>query len=155
MALKRPATTKKEPATPPKRKRKAAEPEKAEEEPGKAEEEEEEAEEDEPDKAPASSSSNKPAKAAKPEKAPKPAKAKSSQGLAAPSKAAWNDMSYALRKLEKAGKGELSQARKEAQGGGQQAKRHFYYNVFLLDPTQSNKAVHRRQQPRGGSLPSK
>ena len=153
MALKRPATIKREPTTPLKKKRQAGkpekaedEPEKAEDEPEKAEEEEHESEEDiqeaEPGKAPASSSSKKPAKAAK------PAKANNSKGLAAPSKAAWNDMSYALKKLEKAGKGELSQAWKEAQGGGQQAKRHFYYNAFLLDPTQSKKAVHKESLER-------
>ena len=165
---------KREKLTPPKRKRRQAgeeEPEEAAEEPGKAGEEEpgEAAEEigkadeeeesgeaaGEPGKAdgeqgaaPASGSQDKPEKAFKPEKAHKPAKAKSSKVLAAPSKAAWNDMSYALKKLEKAGKHELPQAWKEAQGGGQQGKRHFYYNVFLLDPTQSKKAVHKESLER-------
>ena len=50
-------------------------------------------------------------------------------------------MSYALKKLEKAGK-------TEAQGGDQQAKRQFYYNVFLLDPSQSQKAVHKESLER-------
>ena len=57
-------------------------------------------------------------------------------------------MSYALKKLEKAGKHEFPQAWKEAQGGGHQAKRHLYYNVFMLDPTQGKKAAHKESMER-------
>ena len=74
----------------------------------------------------------------------KPEKAKSDQSkLPAPSKAAWNDVGYTLKKLAKAGKTELPEAWKKAQASGQQGKREFYYNVFLLDPEQSTKAVHK------------
>ena len=147
MRMKRPASVKRERETPPKKKRpqdeEEEEPGTAAEKPGEAAEEPGKATDGEPE--PASGSQSKPAKAPKPEKAHKPAKAKE---LAAPSKAAWNDMSYALKKLEKAGKSQLPQAWKEAQGAGQQAKREFYYNVFLLDPTQSKKAVHKESLER-------
>ena len=74
----------------------------------------------------------------------KPEKAKSDQSkLPAPSKAAWNDVGYTLKKLAKAGKTELPEAWKKAQASGQQGKRELYYNVFLLDPEQSTKAVHK------------
>ena len=62
--------------------------------------------------------------------------------LPAPSKKQWNDMSYTLKALAKKGKGqELAKAWDEAKGKGQQAKRQFYYNVFLLDPETTRKSV--------------
>ena len=54
-----------------------------------------------------------------------------------------------MNKLEKAGKpDELPQAWKKAQAGGQQARREFYYQVFLLDPTVAKKEIHKESLER-------
>ena len=90
------------------------------------------------DPEPEKAEEKKPEKA-KPEKT-KPEKAKPDQSkLPAPSKAAWNDVGYTLKKLAKAGKTESPEAWKKAQAAGQQGKRELYYNVFLLDPEQRAK----------------
>eukprot|EP00435_Cladocopium_sp_Y103_P007573 s1024_g2.t1 len=165
MAMKRPsAKVKKEPATPKRRRHQApepdqaaeseepgmaveeAEPAEAEVEPGEAEVEPGEAEEEqaEPDKA----DETEPVKAAKvPPKAKGKAKAKA-KGLPAPSKAAWNDMAYSIKKLAKAGKPGMAEAWQKASSGSQQQKREFYYNIFLLDPEQSSKQVHKESLER-------
>ena len=52
-------------------------------------------------------------------------------------------------KLQKQGKGALRNAWEKAkQEGSQQAKRDFYYNVFLLDPAVSKKEVHKESLER-------
>jgi len=52
-------------------------------------------------------------------------------------------------KLARDGKPALRNAwEKASQAGGQQAKREFYYNVFLLDPAVSHKAVHKESLER-------
>ena len=60
----------------------------------------------------------------------------------------WNDVNYQMNKLEKAGKPELPQAWKKAQAGGQQTRREFYYQVFLLDPTVAKKEIHKESLER-------
>eukprot|EP00438_Fugacium_kawagutii_P006963 Skav203629 [mRNA] locus=scaffold935:952418:955477:+ [translate_table: standard] len=96
-----------------------------------------------PAKAAGETDSEEPAKASssKPEKAgpEKPAKAKP---LEAPSKQQWNDVHYQLKKLRKSGqKPEMVKVFDEAEGG--LAKRQWYYQMFLLDPTCSSKEVHK------------
>ena len=103
-----------------------------------------------PEKAPSQEQADQePAEAApgsgsKPEKAlaKNNAKAKA-KNLPAPSKQQWNDVSYQLKKLEKAGKMDLPEKWKKASAGGQQSKRDFYYHTFLLDPEASNKEIHK------------
>ena len=52
-------------------------------------------------------------------------------------------------KLAKEGKSGLRNAwEKASQAGSQQAKREFYYHVFLLDPAVSKKAVHKESLER-------
>ena len=52
-------------------------------------------------------------------------------------------MAYTIKKLAKAGKPDMAEAWKKASSAGQQQKREFYYNIFLLDPEQSSKQVHK------------
>ena len=72
-----------------------------------------------------------PASGSKPEKALAKDNAKAkAKNLPAPSKQQWNDVSYQLKKLEKAGKMDLPEKWKKASAGGQQSKRDFYYHTF-------------------------
>ena len=69
--------------------------------------------------------------------------------LPAPGKEAWKDVHTQVMKLQKQGKGALRNAWEKAkQEGSQQAKRDFYYNVFLLDPAVSKKEVHKESLER-------
>lgn len=69
--------------------------------------------------------------------------------LPAPGKEAWKDVHTQVMKLQKQGKGTLRNAWEKAkQEGSQQAKRDFYYNVFLLDPAVSKKEVHKESLER-------
>ena len=138
--MKRPAAVVKQEKPTPKKPRTKDKPEKAEAEPGKAVSETSEppqAEEEdvaEPEKA----------KEKEPVKPAGKAKAKAKcTGLPPPSKGAWNEMAYTIKKLAKAGKPDMAEAWKKACSGGQQQKREFYYNIFLLDPEQSSKQVHK------------
>ena len=75
----------------------------------------------------------------------KPVKA----GLPPPGKEVWKDVHTQVMKLSKEGKPALRNAwEKASQAGSQQAKREFYYNVFLLDPNVSQKAVHKESLER-------
>ena len=90
-----------------------------------------------PEKAEASSS--------KPEKAPK-AKAQPEKAtqLPAPGKEVWKDVHHQVMKQAKAGDSKLRNAWEKAKAeGSQQAKREFYYHVFLLDPNVSQKQCHK------------
>ena len=84
------------------------------------------------------------AKAApKPKAAPK-AKPGNEEELPAPGQKAWKDVHAQCQKLAKAGDNKLRSAWEKAkEAGTQKAKREFYYNVFLLDPAVSKKAVHK------------
>ena len=77
-------------------------------------------------------------------------KPKSRKGeLPPPGKEAWKDVHTQVMKLQKQGKGALRNAWEKAkQEGSQQAKRDFYYNVFLLDPAVSKKEVHKESLER-------
>lgn len=79
----------------------------------------------------------------------KPAKALKQGQLPAPGKEVWKDVHTQVMKLARDGKPALRNAwEKASQAGGQQAKREFYYNVFLLDPAVSHKAVHKESLER-------
>ena len=74
----------------------------------------------------------------------KPVKASKQGQLPAPGKDVWKDVHTQVMKLAKEGKPGLRNAwEKASQAGSQQAKREFYYHVFLLDPSVSHKAVHK------------
>ena len=61
----------------------------------------------------------------------------------------WKDVHTQVMKLAKEGKPGLRNAwEKASQAGSQQAKREFYYHVFLLDPAVSKKAVHKESLER-------
>ena len=161
--MKRPASVvKRERPTPEKKRSNGAEHEQAETEPEQAvnettepeeatesqtepaEAEEENAAEAEEENAAEPEKARELEEAAEPAKAAGKAKAKAkAKGLPAPSKAAWNEMAYSIKKLAKAGKPEMAEAWQKASSGSQQHKREFYYNIFLLDPEQSSKQVHK------------
>ena len=70
------------------------------------------------------------------------AKAKPGEGcLPSPGTAAWKDVSYQLQQMEKKGDTRLKKSFNACQS--QQAKRKWYYNIFLLDPAISKKEVHK------------
>ena len=128
-----------------------------EEEPEKAENKEEQ---EKPEKAESKEGKEKPEKAEsqeKPEdpkkvsddKDKKPAKATKKGTLPPPGKDVWKDVHTQVMKLAKEGKPGLRNAwEKASQAGSQQAKREFYYHVFLLDPAVSKKAVHKESLER-------
>ena len=61
----------------------------------------------------------------------------------------FEDVYTQVMKLPKEGKPALRNAwEKASQAGSQQAKREFYYNVFLFDPNVSQKAVHKESLER-------
>ena len=75
-------------------------------------------------------------------KAKAKAMAKPGEGTLAPvPRDAWKDVHYQLKSLEKAGKSSLKKSFQACQS--QQAKRRWYYNIFLLDPAISKKEVHK------------
>ena len=79
----------------------------------------------------------------------KPVKASKQGQLPAPGKDVWKDVHTQVMKLAKEGKPALRNAwEKASQAGSQQAKREFYYHVFLLDPSVSHKAVHKESLER-------
>jgi hypothetical protein len=64
------------------------------------------------------------------------------QGLLPPiPKKQAQDMAYKLKAMAKAGSGKLLKEYNACNGQGQQAKRHFFYNVYMLDPEVSQKTV--------------
>ena len=76
-------------------------------------------------------------------KAKAKAMAKPGEGTLAPvPRDAWKDVHYQLKSLEKAGKSSLKKSFQACQS--QQAKRRWYYNIFLLDPAISKKEVHNK-----------
>ena len=86
-----------------------------------------------------------------PAMAAQPAKARAvKEGeLPAPSKDAWKDMHNQLAKKAKAGDLSLKTAwDKACLNGGQQAKREFYYNTFLLDESAASRNVHKQSLER-------
>ena len=79
----------------------------------------------------------------------KPARAPKKGNLLPPGKDVWKDVHTQVMKLAKEGKPGLRNAwEKASQAGSQQAKREFYYHVFLLDPAVSKKAVHKESLER-------
>ena len=61
---------------------------------------------------------------------------KPAEELPAPGKDAWKDVHAQRTKLAKQGDNRLRSAWEKAkEAGTQKAKREFYYNVFLLDPS--------------------
>ena len=85
------------------------------------------------------------ATATKPEKASAPkAKPEKAGQLPAPGKEAWKDVHTQVMKLSKGGDHKLRNAWEKAKNEGtQQAKRDFYYNIFLLDSSVAKKEVHK------------
>ena len=85
------------------------------------------------------------ATATKPEKASAPkAKPEKAGQLPAPGKEAWKDVHTQVMKLSKGGDHKLRNAWEKAKNeGSQQAKRDFYYNIFLLDSSVAKKEVHK------------
>ena len=78
----------------------------------------------------------------KPKAAPKPKAEEPEKGkYPPPSNKAWQDVNYQLKQLQKAGKPSLKKAFDQCKG--QQQKREFYYNVFLLSPEVAQKEVHK------------
>ena len=134
----------------PKKRPREEEPEKAEtpekqEEPGGAENKEEKRK---PEKA---ESKEKPEalKKVNDGKNDKPARAPKKGNLPPPGKDVWKDVHTQVMKLAKESKPGLRNAwEKASQAGSQQAKREFYYHVFLLDPAVSKKAVHKESLER-------
>ena len=95
------------------------------------------------------------AKKAKPEEAKitetrKPAQTPSetTESLPPVNKRPWGDVKYQCQSLAKKGQDYLLNAWKEAQSGGHQSKREFYYHVFLLDPNVAKKEVHKESLQR-------
>ena len=75
--------------------------------------------------------------------------AKPAGELPAPSKDAWKDVHAQCTKLAKQGDNRLRSAWEKAkEAGTQRAKREFYYNVFLLDPSVSKKSIHKESLER-------
>ena len=140
MGRKRPATVKVEPVSPNlKKKAKVPKPEKVEETPK------------EPEMAPKASdglqSVAEPGQESQNSQASEPGGKKPVKAgkLPPPGKEVWKDVHI----LSKEGKPALRNAWEKAnQAGSQQAKREFYYNVFLLDPNVSQKAVHKESLER-------
>ena len=74
---------------------------------------------------------------------------KPAEELPAPGKDAWKDVHAQCTKLAKQGDHRLRSAWEKAkEAGTQKAKREFYYNVFLLDPSVSKKAIHKESLER-------
>ena len=81
-----------------------------------------------------------------PSSAKKLAKAKAKPKALPPpegGKQVWVDLRNQVDRLAKKGKPELKQAWQKAKEGGNQAKRDFYYNVFLLSPEVATRSVHK------------
>ena len=55
----------------------------------------------------------------------------------------WHDVRNQVDSLAKKGKPELKEAWKKAKTEGHQAKREFYYNIFLLSPEVARKSIHK------------
>eukprot|EP00435_Cladocopium_sp_Y103_P037955 s3731_g10.t1 len=84
------------------------------------------------------------AKAAAAKTMPKPG-----EELPAPGKEAWKDVHAQCTKLAKQGDNRLRSAWEKAkEAGTQKAKKEFYYNVFLLDPSVAKKAIHKESLER-------
>ena len=64
-------------------------------------------------------------------------------------KQAWMDVRYQLACLEKAGNSSLKKSFQTCQS--QQAKRRWYYNIFLLDPAISKKEVHKESMEKAST----
>ena len=94
----------------------------------------------------------KAAAAPEPEKATPGSASDSKPGegnLPPPGRQAWKDVHSQCQKLARQGDTRLRSAWEKASASGtQQAKREFYYHVFLLDPQVSKKEVHKESLER-------
>ena len=89
-----------------------------------------------------------------PATAPAAAKTAAALKLPAPDKKAWQDVRNQCEALARKGKPELLNAFKAAKKEGNQARREFYYHVFLLDGSVAKKEVHKESMQKQKSLES-